>query len=662
MANLPTIKDFDVPVNPGQVIADTAEAWEVFVRDGQFLRQKPRDVIAASWTQCRDQGMNPEATRAPTVLSFDQLTTYMKEHVLGQAGSEVLNSYSSLMAGSEHVLVLADAKGQLVHSVGHEHIQRKLESINFMPGSIWSEDTVGPNGIGTPLALGRPELVLGTEHYCQGWQPWVCYGAPIHAPGDAGLIGAIDITGPAEMVSRESMTLAISIAKSIEQILLIKHLEIRERRQELLESLHRRWPNEGLLLLQADGEFLDLNPKASRMLNLDIRNLTRKVLADRFPVLWRNLQPILIRGEGVDDFVFAANGDIELNCRIESVQVRGQSAVWVLILTEKPKLGYDKQEEKNPYFTFDDIKGESRTLLNAVYLARAAAHDPLRNPVLIQGETGTGKELIAQAIHSASDRRSGPFIAINCGALPADLIETELFGYEGGAFTGAKREGMPGKFEAANGGTIFLDEIDSMSRHLQVKLLRIIEDGTVTRVGSHRALNVDCRIIAAAGRNLRILSEQAEFRLDLYHRISVLEVDLPPLRKRDRDILLLTQHFMEQACQRSERRPLQLSSAVEDALLQYHWPGNLRELHNLCQRWILTIDNGEVEMDDLPAHFFERSGAHLNGRDDSLKSLSNEIIERALEEAGGNVTVAAKQLGIARSTLYRRIKHKKPTH
>lgn len=658
MASATTAKDFEVTDNPGKVIAETAEAWELFVRDGQFPQRKPRDIIAESWTQCRDSGVNPEAMRAPTVLSFDQLTVYMAEHVLGQAGSEVLNNYSSLIAGSEHVLVLADAKGQMVHSVGHDLIQKKLETINFMPGAIWSEDSVGPNGIGTSLALGRPELVLGTEHYCQGWQPWVCYGAPIQGPGGSGLIGAVDITGPASLVSRESMTLTISIAKSIEQVLLIKHLEVRERRQELLENLHRRWPNEGLLLLQADGDFLDLNPRASRMLNLETRNLSRSILAEKFPVLWRNLQPILIRGEGTDDFVFSANGDIELNCRIESIQVRGQSAVWVLVLTERPRLGHDKAEEKNPYFTFEDIKGESRTLLNAVYLARAAAHDPLRNPVLIQGETGTGKELIAQAIHSASIRSDGPFIAINCGALPADLIETELFGYEGGAFTGAKREGMAGKFEAANGGTIFLDEIDSMSRHLQVKLLRIIEEGTVTRVGSHRALNVDCRIIAAAGRNLRLLSEQGEFRLDLYHRISVLEVDLPALQYRDRDILLLASHFIDKACQLADRRALILSPEVEEALLKYHWPGNLRELHNLCHRWVLTIDSEQVHLEDLPPHLFERQ-KNLGSREESLKSLSNEIIEHALNDAGGNVTVAARQLGIARSTLYRRIKNKR---
>jgi len=628
-------------------------AWESFVKDGRFPQHKPRHIIAQSWQKCRATGIDPETLCAPTVLSFEYLKEYMQEHELGQAGGEVLQSFSSLMSASEHVLVLADTKGQLLHSVGQQEIQKKLEKINFMPGADWSEETAGPNGVGTTLVIGRPELVLGTEHYCQGWQPWVCYGAPIYSPGHNSIIGAVDITGPAHHVKSESLALTISIAKSIEQVLMIKHLKMREQRQALLESLEQKWPHDGLLLLHSDGDFLDLNQRASKLLNLDIRSSTKKLLAEKFPQLWKNLQPTLGRKEGFNSFVFSANREIELNCKIEPFRIKGYESGWVLILSEK-RLQTHKRIPEKRYFTFEDIKGNSVQLQKALRLAQAAAHDPLKNPVLIQGETGTGKELIAQAIHSAYDHALGPFIAINCGALPADLVESELFGYEGGAFTGAKPQGMPGKFEAANGGTLFLDEIDSMPIHVQVKLLRVIEENRVTRIGSHQSSPINCRIITASGSHLRQQTEAGEFRLDLYHRISVLEIELPPLRDREQDIKLLSQHFIDQICRSTGRQTLKLSDEAEHALRKYHWPGNLRELHNLCHRWAITVEGTEISLKHLPDHFSQKEDLSTSQKK-SLKSLGNALIEQALQEADGNISRAAKKLGIARSTLYRRM-------
>lgn len=656
MASIPVLPHSQFPADPGQAIAETAAAWESFIRDGQFLQRRPRQIIANSWQQCRENGIDPETKRAPTVLSFEYLKEYMQRFELGQAGGEVLESFSDLLAGSEHVLVLADAKGQMLYSVGQQQMQKKMEQINFMPGAAWAEDTVGPNGIGTTLSLGRPELVLGTEHYCQGWKPWVCYGAPIHSPGNDSIIGVVDITGSARYVKSENLALTISIAKSIEQLLTIKHMKVREQRQELVENMERRWPHEGLLLFHSDGDFLDLNLRASRLLNLDIRMTTKKILAQKFPQLWKNLQPALTRSGGFNEFVFSANGHISLNCRIEPFQIRGCESGWVLVLNEKRTQVQSKIADKR-LFTFEDIIGKSAKLQKTLQLAHAAARDPLRNPVLIQGDTGTGKELIAQAIHAASDQAHGPFIAINCGALPADLVESELFGYEGGAFTGAKNKGMPGKFEAANGGTVFLDEIDSMALSVQVKLLRVIEENTVTRIGSHQSCPVNCRIITASGRKLRELTETGDFRPDLYHRISVLEIDLPSLRDRERDIKLLAQYFIEKACRAAGRGSLVLTKEVEQILMNYHWPGNLRELHNLCHRWVLTLHGQFVTIDDVPDYLLQKNNTSGSHRE-SLRSLNNDLIKQALHEAEGNVSKAASKLGIARSTLYRRLRNK----
>ncbi len=657
MASLPSSQETLIPVDPRKLTAETTVAWESFIQNGQFSGDKPRPVIANSWEHCREIGLDPEAMSAPTALSFERLKEYMQNHELGRCGVDILDNYSDLLSDSDHVLVLADKQGQMLHSVGQVETQRQLERINFMPGACWSEEKVGPNGIGTVLSLGRPELVLGPEHYCQGWQSWVCYGAPIRAPGKESIIGVVDITGPARFVKNESLALTISIARSIEQVLEIQHFKIREQRQALLDNLERQWPHEGLLLLHSDGDFLDLNLRASQMLSLDIRSSTKKILAKKLPQLWKNLQPALSITEGFNDFIFSANEQIELQCRIEPIQTTNRDSAWVLVLTERRQ----KQQktistcEEKKYFTFEDIKGNSVFLQKAIRLAKAASRDKLKNPVLLQGETGTGKELVAQAIHSASDQSSGPFIAINCGALPADLVESELFGYEGGAFTGAKRHGMPGKFEAANGGTIFLDEIDSMPVYVQVKLLRVIEENAVTRIGNYQANPVDCRIITASGQNLRELTEAGEFRLDLYHRVSVLEIDLPALRDREQDITLLTEFITEEACQSIGREPLRLSAAVEKVLMEYSWPGNLRELYNLCHRWALTVEGSNVTIEDIPDHFLQAI-SFVYEQNESLKYLGNDLIEQTLRESKGNVSQAAKKLGIARSTLYRRLK------
>jgi len=274
--------------------------------------------------------------------------------------------------------------------------------------------------------------------------------------------------------------------------------------------------------------------------------------------------------------------------------------------------------------------------------------------VLLIGESGTGKELFAHSIHNASDRHMEPFIKINCSAIPTELAEAELFGYEEGAFTGARRQGKPGKFELADGGTIFLDEIGDMPFLLQGKLLRVIQEKEIERVGDTRTRKVDVRIIAATNKDLKRLVSEGSFRADLYFRINVIEFEIPPLRERRADIHVLTEHFIKKYNRSFNKQVSGISGPGLAALEQYHWPGNVRELENIIERILNYVDRDLIELQDIPEEI--RSPRHqVSSSGQSLEMMEQEAIRAALAEARGNKSKAARLLGISRSKLYEKL-------
>jgi DNA-binding NtrC family response regulator len=283
--------------------------------------------------------------------------------------------------------------------------------------------------------------------------------------------------------------------------------------------------------------------------------------------------------------------------------------------------------------------------------------------VLIQGESGTGKELIAQTIHQTSRRHGRPFVAINCGAIPANLLESEIFGHERGAFTTAINQ-RKGKFEVAEGGTLFLDEISELDKELQVKLLRVLQEKEYQRVGGNRTHRTDVRIIAATSRDLKQAVKSKYFRDDLFFRLNVVPIHIPPLRKREEDIPLLLSHFFEKLSQQMERNQPMLTKAAEKALCDYNYPGNVRELINIVERLIVTCPNGHIAFNDLPGEICSQlSGisGHLPLLNDfpsggvRLNEMEKELIFKTLEITGGNKTEAARMLGITRRRLYLRL-------
>lgn len=330
-------------------------------------------------------------------------------------------------------------------------------------------------------------------------------------------------------------------------------------------------------------------------------------------------------------------------------------------------------------FTFDDILGESAAIRKAKSLALRVADSD--TTVLLLGESGTGKELFAHAIHSVSARKNGPFIRVNCASIPESLLESELFGYEEGAFTGARKGGKPGKFELANRGTIFLDEIGDMSLTMQAKLLRTLQEGEIEKVGSTETVSVDMRVIAATNQNLKARVRHGEFREDLYYRLEGILITIPPLRQRDGDIDLLVRRFLSLLSRRAGKDIADISPEVWQLLKKYDWPGNVRELFNLLEGTVCLAIGNRLELADLPPHFFgqvsgkekllvekvtgpargEKSVCPIHALGDAVGDAEEiAIIRQTLELTHGNKKRAASMLGVARSTFYEKMKKYNP--
>jgi len=638
-----------------------ARAWEQFVETGELSDQSPRAVIARSWQRCRELGLDPHAQRAPTLLSSEEIEAWFAREELGRVARPVLDDLNHTLQETRHVLVLGDAEGRILYSIGHRQVQQGLERINFRPGGGWQESVVGPNGLGTPLALKRPEVVLGSEHYCRGWQPWVCYGAPILNPfRQQRPLGVIDITGPVSQISTEAMALTVSIAQTVQSALAVGLYQRREILRGLAKDKCSRWPDEAVIVVDMHGDIVDANNRASRCLGIEYSELFNHPLSRFLPGVWNAIEQSLSE---------ACQGDLEVSmrlpsgvrqpahCRIEPIAADDECIGALLIFGNHAAMRHDtaRQLPGRSRYRFEDILGNSAAIRQTRQLANAAARDPLENGVLLVGETGTGKELLAHSIHAESRRGQGPFIAINCGALPRDLIESELFGYSGGAFTGARSQGMAGKFELAHNGTLFLDEIDSIDPDLQAKFLRVLDNKEVTRLGSSQPMSVDVRIIAAASPDIYHAIDNGRFRLDLYHRLCVLEIMIPPLCERDDDVIELAESFLAQESLAAGCTPPVLGEAARKYLLRHDWPGNIRELRNLCIRWLLTATGGVIDAAEVPQP--RTGGTRRDCRDRAqqpIRELRDELIRETLARTGGNVSEAARQLGIDRSTIYRR--------
>jgi sigma-54 dependent transcriptional regulator, acetoin dehydrogenase operon transcriptional activator AcoR len=633
------------------------QAWRQYVDEGRLdIELVPREV-ANSWQRCHQAHLDPfREPESPVNLVELRDRLYRKQNLVNLSRPFMENLYA-FVRGSGFQVILTDELGVLLEVLGDKDVLEKTQRVQLCPGGDWSEATKGTNAIGTAIVERKPVQVYASEHYCQANHFLTCSACPVFDV-DGSMIGVLDMSGDYHVANPHTLGMVVAAVNAIENQLRLQKATSQLYNAYRYSNILLENMSDGLISIDTQGIVTEINAKGAEIFGVD-RRLVRGRHVSRIHNADTMILPILTNamqhehGEIVVENMGRSLSGSSAILRDDSGGVLGAVAVF---REHMPQItGHAPLPHAHSY-TFDDILGSSPAIVALKEWARMAAASPFT--VLISGETGTGKELFAQAIHNASPRRDRPFIALNCAALPESLIESELFGYEDGSFTGARKGGRAGKFQIADGGTIFLDEIGDMSLGVQMKLLRVIQERKVSRIGSACDADVDVRIIAATHKDLRAEAERGDFRFDLYYRLNVLEIRIPPLRERAEDIPALILHLADKIALRFNRRPIPVSEAFLEKAKQHTWPGNIRELENAIERAVirggeergLTADLLEFPSEARPQD--KPVGNELS----SLKETERILIEQALLACKGNIRQTARKLGIGRNTLYRKMK------
>lgn len=622
--------------------------WEKFIKKDEISKDI-NPIILQSWLRCRDLNVDYKKGRGLNISEVELKRIKEENKELLEVAWPIMKNLHSIVLGSEFVLVLTDKNGYVLESIGEENIRREANKLNFLPGCLWSEEAVGTNAIGTCLKVDQPIQVIGAEHYCLYHHYWTCSAVPIH--DDKGnIIGCLDMSGDSYGAHKHTLGIVVAAAYSIEnQIALLRSHKLIDT---TIESI-----SDGMIIIDKNYKVNKTNNIASEILGLtreeihhmDIRNVLRDVDFKREILKQKNSQRYIDCNFNIN------NKRIPCSANIAPIVTKNESIGAAIVFREVKYLhnAVNSVSGNKATYTFDDIITENKKMKNVIKLAKKISR--ANCCVLIEGESGTGKELFAHSIHNHSNKKNGPFIAINCASLPRDLMESELFGYEKGSFTGASKEGKPGKFELADGGTLFLDEIGELPLELQAKLLRVLDNLKVTRIGGKYEKKLDVRVIAATNRNLYEEVRKKSFREDLYYRLNVFKIKIPPLRERINDIEICVKYFLNKlsVAQKYDKKP---SEDFIKKLKNYKWKGNVRELQNIIER-AYYLSEGQVITDEcLPEDLFYDSIYKDGLSDISLETVEKRTIIHALIKSKGHVIEAGKLLNLSKSSIYRKIK------
>ncbi|MES5885842.1 sigma-54-dependent Fis family transcriptional regulator [Bacillus thuringiensis] len=601
--------------------------WKKFINEGVLDSNRINERISESWHRCKQANVNPHMNKGQKILSsnFFQDQKKKSEIFLDIAIPQIQNMRKTIDE-LQMMALLIDPDGYVLSLSGNKQTLKRAKHINFIEGVKWTEAAVGTNAIGTALEIEEAIMISGTEHYSVVSHNWSCAAAPIHND-DGKLIGVLDFSCPIEFSHPYMLGMVTSIAHAIE-----RECSIRVHQNEL-HLIHRF-----LDVIDSDEQVVICNHRdvivsASKSVRVRINNWSRMKLEE---LMHHGLETKL-------EIPVYSNERMIGKCMYlkENEQMNTYSALTFI-----------------KGITFPGVTGTSRAFQHT--LEEIMLVSPTDASVYVCGETGVGKEYVARAIHENSPRKDGPFIAVNCGSLPKELIESELFGYAEGAFTGARRQGYKGKFEQANGGTLFLDEIGEVPPEMQVALLRVLQERTITPIGSSKEVPVNIRIITATHKDLLRLVEEGKFRQDLYYRLHVYPLYVPSLIERKEDIPYFIQHFCEQ-----KNWNVVFPKSICNQFLQHTWPGNIRELVNALERIYILSQGREIcekqvalliqtmmgNQQQLELQVENKTEHTLNFRE---KIQRDSMIE-ALQKTNGNVSLAAKLLDVPRSTFYKRM-------
>ncbi len=636
--------------------------WKQFI-EGKRLKNKNVDqALLASWQRCKDMAVDPAPRSCWDFLPMNQLEQFTT--TLEKICGEIESTAYDAIKGKGLLITIANADARVARTCGDLDVLREADRLNFGPGANWSEACVGTNAIGTALATGRPMQVFASEHFCESHHSWNCTAAPILDPR-GNVWGCFDISGPTWSDHSESMDLVLHAARALEQNLSRLYCSELEGQMASLFSSMFNSVMTGVLFLNKSGRITSANNTAELLLCKSgdaLRGRKAEELFDMSPYLAQAknaslCEPVIVKCL------------INPNLYIRVMPTFSASGAWLDTIvtvseTQRSRQFATGQRPSNRQQTdtkevkgFDHVLHASQSMRQVIRQAANAARTP--STVLLTGESGTGKELFARGIHQSGPRAKHPFVAVNCGAFSEELVQSELFGYREGAFTGAVKRGRVGKFQKADKGVLFLDEVSEMPLSQQVNLLRALEERAIVPVGGTSPLPVDVKILAATNKNLRELVDQGRFREDLFYRLNVVTIAIPPLRERGNDVSLLADYHLRRLCDSFGIDCPQIGPEARDLLVAHDWPGNVRELINCLEYAANNLSGDWLLPEHLPHYLLERtcgraveSGSLCRSKGFLLKQREANAIREALDFHEGNISKTAKALGIGRNTLY----------
>jgi PAS domain S-box-containing protein len=643
-------------------------AWKTFIETGKIEGDVVPSYIAESWKRSRERNIDPFHFSPSAYLSPEiyEKKKSDNQYLISIARPFMENIYRSLEQ-SRYLVVLYDSEGYHLIRTGQRVDFERSMQFTIREGLCFEEEKVGTCGFSLVKWLRRPIQIIGCEHYSALLQYVVGSYAPINDPIRGGLMGVIGITGARTIPNLHTLGIAVAASTAIENSIKLDHsgkvLSIYGKAlQTTMDSLA-----DGIILIDSGGRIYEINASAKEIFGLSKEEVKGKHISDVYPLT--DLESLIMNILRYQDRE-GQEMDIQIQNQVYLTTIqfaRGEKddvqgvIVQLKNLKNLSRIVHHLTGDR-PQFTFDTMIGSSPKSLEIKTLARLAAQSDAN--IIIEGESGTGKEVLAQVIHNASPRAKEPFVVINCSAIPSELMESTLFGHEKGAFTGATHTHI-GKFELADRGTVFLDEIVEMPLNMQVKLLRVLAENKIERVGARKSIHIDIRVIAATNRDLTKEIEENRFREDLFYRLNVFRIKLPPLRERKEEIYELVPVFVQQFSSFLNKRVEKISDEYYDLLMNYSWPGNIRELRNAIQYSMATLD-GPVLLEKHLTGFFNQIPQQVKREEmlwvkstllpSRLSDLEKIAIQKSLLLTKGNKLKAAKLLGIGRATLHRKLR------
>jgi transcriptional regulator of acetoin/glycerol metabolism len=640
----------------------TRQLWEQFIGGDAINAQTLPDYVYRAWKDCRDNRVNPrQAIEAQTLPDKDFAVLLEDYSELVEISKPVLDMILFSTGVAQFIVMLTSSEGVILYVTGDLDSLSVQENFYNKPGVYCDKRFFSARATTLALREKKPISLCGSEHYLEVFHNSLCYAAPILDHNDE-VVACVSLASSLENYNQKTPSMVSAAAQNISSQLQRKHLyEAQNYLSSMVYSICETLPD-GVVALDRDNLITYVNRTAEDILASTARDLSGKHIGKFFDEASAIELSSLIESSKKNSIsVFLKNKNAgKYLCRAQPLcDSEGNTVGTTLFFASEKQIvqGITQVGGNRAHYRLEDIKGSSQQLKDCIQLAKKVAKKASR--VLITGESGTGKELFAQGIHNASPRHAQPFVAISCASIPRDLIEAELFGYVGGAFTGASKNGAVGKFELAQNGTLFLDEIGSLPMEAQGKLLRALQQNEITRIGGKVPIPVNVNVISANNVGLQELVKMRMFREDLMYRLNSVEILIPPLRDRVGDTEILMNYFVA-SLSRAQNRKVKVSQSWLEPMLQHHWRGNVRELEHACETSLILCDEDVLTLRHLPPSISGNLASYAKGpvvgECDSLDENFRKWLISALESFDGNLSIIAEKHKISRSTLHRRVR------